>query len=86
MASYRIEISATAEKQLRKLQTDDQIPVLRAIQALARDPFPPGIRKLQGYDDAFRLRVGSFRVVYSVDGRRIIVTVLKVAYRKDVYR
>ena len=86
MASYRIEVSATAEKQLGKLRQADRIRILRAVKGLAREPRPQGCRKLQGYDDVFRIRVGKFRVLYSIDGRRIIVTVLKVAHRKDVYR
>jgi mRNA interferase RelE/StbE len=86
MASYRIEVSATAEKQLKKLGREDRIRVLRAVVALGRDPQPPGSRKLQGYDDVFRIRVGRYRVLYSIDGRRVIITVLKVAHRKDVYR
>jgi len=86
MANYKIEVSATAEKQLRKLEQADQVGILRAVQDLARDPRPSGCRKLQGYDDVFRIRVGKFRILYSIDGMRIIVTVLKVAHRKDVYR
>lgn len=86
MASYRVEVSATAEKQLRKLRRPDQVRVLRAVQALASDPRPVGCRKLQGYDDVYRIRVGTFRVLYSIDGKRIIVTVLKVARRRDAYR
>jgi mRNA interferase RelE/StbE len=86
MASYRIEVSATAEKQLKKLGRDDRVRVLRAVQALAAEPRPPGCRKLHGYDDVYRIRIGRFRVLYSIDGRRIIVTVLKVAQRKDIYR
>jgi mRNA interferase RelE/StbE len=86
MASYRIEVSATAEKQLRRLGRDDRIRVLRAVQALADEPRPPGCRKLQGYDDVYRIRIGTFRVLYSIDGRRIIITVLKVGHRRDVYR
>ncbi len=86
MASYRIEVSATAEKQLRKLGQTDRVRVLRAVQALAANPWPAGYRKLQGYDDVFRIRVGMFRVIYSIDGRRIILTVLKVGHRKEVYR
>ena len=86
MANYKLEVSATAEKQLRKLEQADQIRILRAVQDLAREPRPSGCRKLQGYDDVFRIRVGKFRILYSIDGMRIIVTVLKVAHRKDVYR
>ena len=86
MASYSIEVSATAEKQLRKLSQANRIRILRAVQGLAREPRPPGCRKLQGYHDVFRIRAGKFRILYSIDGRRIIVTVLKVGHRKDVYR
>jgi len=86
MANYKIEVSATAEKQLRKLEQADQVRILRAVQDLAREPRPSGCRKLQGYDDVFRIRVGKFRILYSIDGMRIIVTVLKVAHRKDVHR
>ena len=86
MASYRIEVSAIAEKQLRKLGRDDRIRVIRAVQHLATDPRPSGCRKLQGYDDVYRIRIGGYRVLYSIDGKRIIVTVLKVARRRDVYR
>ena len=86
MASYRIEVSATAEKQIRKLTARDQVRVLRAIQHLGFDPHPLGCRKLQGYDDVFRIRVGSYRVIYSVESGRLIVIILKVGHRRDVYR
>lgn len=86
MASYRIEVSATAEKQLKKLGREDRIRVLRAVQALAHEPRPSGCRKLQGYEDVYRIRIGRYRALYSIDGRRVIITVLKVAHRRDVYR
>ncbi len=63
MASFRIEVSATAEKQIRKLSRDDQVRVLRAIRPLAREPYPAGARKVRGYEDVFRIRVGTFRVL-----------------------
>ncbi len=86
MASYRIEVSATAEKQIRKLRGDDRLRVLRAIQRLATDPRPTGSRKLQGHEDVFRIRVGTYRVLYSVTTSVLVVIVLKVGHRKDVYR
>ena len=86
MATYRIEISRTAEHQLRKLSREDQIRLLKAVEALSDDPRPRGSRKLTGYDDIFRIRVGRFRVLYSVGDRTLIVIVLKVGQRKDVYR
>ncbi len=86
MAKYRLEISATAERQLRRLPRDDQVRVLRAVMALAKEPRPLGCRKLQGYDDLFRIRVGRYRVIYAIEGRRLVVVVLKLGHRKDVYR
>jgi mRNA interferase RelE/StbE len=86
MASYRIEVSASAERQIRRLPRVDQLRVLRVIQSLASDPKPPGCRKLSGHDDVFRVRIGRYRVLYAVEGRRLIVIVLKVGDRKDVYR
>ena len=86
MASYRVELSATAEKQIRKLRQVDQIRVLRAIRDLALEPRPQGVRKLQGYEDVFRIRVGNLRILYSVESQRLLIIVLKVGHRKDVYR
>ena len=86
MAQYRVEISRTAEKQLRKLELSDQRRVVRALVGLADDPHPAGSRKLSGYTDVFRIRVGVFRILYSVEGRRLIVIILKIGHRKDVYR
>ena len=86
MAKYKIEISRTAEKQLKKLSKDDQKRVVAAILDLAEDPLPKGTRKLAGYEDVYRIRVGQFRILYSRVARTLIVIVLKVGHRKDVYR
>ena len=86
MASFRIEISATAEKQIRKLPRDAQVRVLQAIRPLATQPTPPGSRKVRGYDDVFRIRVGMYRVLYRVEGRRLLIIILKIGHRRDVYR
>jgi mRNA interferase RelE/StbE len=86
MTSYRIEVSATAERQIRKLPRPDQIRVLRVIQRLSTDPRPPGCRKLTGFEDVFRVRVGRYRVLYAIEDRRLVIIVLKVGDRKDVYR
>ncbi len=86
MARYSIEISRTAEKQLKKLEPDDQLRVANAIIALADDPHPQGSRKLTGYEDVFRIRVGQYRVLYSVSGKKLVIIVLKIGHRKNVYR
>jgi mRNA interferase RelE/StbE len=86
MASYRVEIAASAEKALARLPKDDMIRVVRAITALATVARPGGCRKLRGHEDVYRIRVGLYRVIYSIDDRRIIVVVLKLGHRKDAYR
>lgn len=86
MARYRIEISQSAERQLKKLQGDDQRRVVKAMLALTEDPHPKGSRKLTGYDNVFRVRAGQFRILYSVSGRKLIIIILKIGQRKDVYR
>jgi len=86
MARYSIEISRTAEKQLKKLPRRDQEGVVRGVLGLADTPFPRGSRKLSGYEDVFRIRVGRYRILYSVSDERLIVIVLKIGHRKDVYR
>ena len=86
MASYEIEISSTAEKQLRRLDRPTQIRLLKAITQLSGDPHPRGVRKLKGHTDVFRLRVGSYRVLYSVGERRLVVIVLKIGHRRKIYR
>ena len=88
MASYSVELTRTAEKQLRRIAKRDRNRLVEAIRGLADSPRPHGARhgarKLQGYDDVYRIRVGQYRVVYEVFDDRVIVIVLKVGHRKDI--
>ncbi len=86
MKKYRVEVSRTAERQLRRLERADQIRLLRCIRNLSTEARPSGCRKLSGYENAFRIRVGMFRIIYEIDDDRIIITVLKLGNRKDIYR
>ncbi|MDE2904588.1 MAG: type II toxin-antitoxin system RelE/ParE family toxin [Acidobacteriota bacterium] len=86
MARYRIRVSRTAERQIKKLPLDARARVARSVQGLAIDPFPGGCRKLTGYDDVFRVRAGPYRILYSVNTGVLIVIVLKVGHRRNVYR
>lgn len=86
MAQYKIAISATAERQLRKISREDAIRILRSISLLAVDPRPAGCRKMSGYEDIYRIRIGNYRVIYEIDGKRIVIVILKIGHRKDIYR
>ncbi|MGE4131832.1 MAG: type II toxin-antitoxin system RelE/ParE family toxin [Bdellovibrionales bacterium] len=86
MASYKIVIGSQAEKALKKIPKKDLARVVSAIQNLASDPFPPFCRKLAGEDSAYRIRQGVYRIIYEVRGRELLILVLKIGHRKDVYR
>ena len=86
MARRSLEISRTAEQQLRSLPVEAQRRLAHAMLALPDDPFPPGSRKLSGYDDVFRIRVGVYRVIYDVADAALVIIILKIGHRKDVYR
>jgi mRNA interferase RelE/StbE len=86
MARFEIEITHSAEKQLRALDRVDQQRLAKAMLALAEEPRPRGAKKLSGYDDVFRIKVVSFRVLYSVARQRLVILILKIGHRRDVYR
>jgi mRNA interferase RelE/StbE len=86
MASYEIEITRTAEKQLRRLSRADQLRLAKAMVALVDEPAPRGSRKLTGYDDVYRIRVGHYRILYSVSRKRLVILVLKIGHRGEIYR
>jgi mRNA interferase RelE/StbE len=86
MREYFVSFRRSAEKDLRKLDTKLQNRVLRAVEPLAQNPRPDGCRKLQGSEDAYRIRVGDYRVIYTVDDAVLIVAVERVRHRREVYR
>ena len=85
MGKYKIEITASAEKSLKKIPKIDLIKVIKVIQKLSIDPKPPGSRKLAGEDDVFRVRQGNYRIIYEVEGKKLLILVLKIGHRKEIY-
>ena len=91
MKRYRIEVAPAAERDLRALQrrlrTRDFERIQVAIDRLRDDPRPPGVRKIEGTQRAYRVRVGPYRIVYEVYDEQDLVLLLRVARRgKRVYR
>jgi len=86
MPAYRVVVTPAVERQLGKLRGSDREMVAAALVALAHNPRPAGCKKLQGTTDLWRVRVGRYRVVYSLVDDRLLVIVVKVGDRKDVYR
>jgi len=83
---YDIELTPAAERTLRKL--DKPIPrrLVAEIGHLAYDPRPSGVKALAGHPGALRLRVGDYRVVYRVEDKRLLVLVLDLGHRREIYR
>ena len=84
--AYDVTFARSARKDLERLSEPLRSRVFRRIDLLASDPRPSGCRKLAGAADLWRIRVGDYRVVYSVDDSRRIVDVSAVRHRSDIYR
>ena len=84
MSTYRIELRPAAVKALRKIDPQDQPRIRGAIALLGEDPRPPGARALQGRD-GLRVRVGNYRIIYTVQDDVLVVVVVTLGHRKDVY-
>ncbi|MEP6472507.1 MAG: type II toxin-antitoxin system RelE/ParE family toxin [Gemmatimonadota bacterium] len=85
MASYRIEIKRSAAKELERLPPKDRLRIATRIQALGSDPRPSGAEKLSG-QDRYRVRQGDFRILYEVFDELVLVIVVRIRNRRDVYR
>jgi mRNA interferase RelE/StbE len=83
---YHLDIKPSAEKQLDRLAANVRARITKAMERLCNNPRPPGCVKLKGEDDLWRIRVGDYRVVYAIRDEELIVLVVRVADRKDVYR
>ena len=83
---YELIIKPTAEKSLDKLPRSTRRRIVDALKDLRSDPRPAGVAKLVGEEDLWRIRIGSYRVVYEIHDDRLVVLVLRVAHRKDIYR
>lgn len=85
MASYRVDITRSGEKELEALAAKNRGRVVTRMRALADDPRPHGCEKLSG-EEKYRLRQGDFRIIYSIDDHALVVTVVKIGHRRDVHR
>ncbi len=82
---YRLEVSHTAHRQIRRLPAQTQDRVNKVIARLAENPRPPGAKKLTARD-GYRVRVGDYRILYQIDEGARVVIIYRVMSRGDVYR
>lgn len=85
MASYRIAWKRSAIKELKYLPKEIAGRIVRSVGQLAENPFPAGVKKLVGSEGTYRIREGSYRVVFTVAPSSLVIEIIRVAHRKDVY-
>ena len=83
---YRVELRPAALRELHKLEPTIRRRIGAAIDQLAKTPRPVGVEKLQGQENRYRVWVGEYRIVYEVEDRVLLVLVIRVGHRRDVYR
>jgi mRNA interferase RelE/StbE len=84
MTKYTVVLTKKAQKQLDKLSDNIAAPILEAIAGLEENPRPQGFKKLQGRE-GYRIRVGNYRVIYDIFDSELIIDIITLGHRKDIY-
>jgi mRNA interferase RelE/StbE len=83
---YKITFKNSAYKELERLPKSTVRKIVIAINDLEVDPKPVGVKKLKDSKDLYRIRVGDYRVIYSINEEIKIVNILRIGHRKDIYK
>jgi mRNA interferase RelE/StbE len=83
---YKVEFSEEAQDQLSLIPKGEAKKIVKRAEKLADAPFPPKCEKLEGSDGIYRVRQGDYRILYSVIEKKLVVLVLKIGHRREVYR
>lgn len=83
---YTVGTAPAVDKQLSRMPRSIQRRLTEAIEGLESNPRPHGVKKLEGHDDLWRVRVGDYRIIYTIEDDRLLVLVVKIGHRGDVYR
>jgi mRNA interferase RelE/StbE len=86
VARYKLLIKPSAAKEIESAPKKDRLRIIKRIQELSSDPRPPGCEKLSGHDDKYRVRQGTYRIVYTISDVDLVICIVKVGHRKEVYR
>jgi len=85
MKVYTVEIAPAVKKRIKRVPNADKKKILDTIESLGQDPRPNGYKKLIGYSEFFRFRVGNYRIIYQIHDEILIVAVVEVVDRRDAY-
>jgi mRNA interferase RelE/StbE len=86
MDCYEVEWKNSAKKELKRLPRQVITKVILAVEKLPNNHYPIGSKKLVGTEHTYRLRIGDYRIVYSIQNDRLIIEIIRVAHRKDIYK
>jgi mRNA interferase RelE/StbE len=86
MNIYDVVLSKTAEKNLSKLPPKIIAIIIPVLELLGENPRPIGCKKLRGFSDLWRVRVGNYRVIYSIEDKILLVDIREIGHRKDIYK
>jgi mRNA interferase RelE/StbE len=85
MEPFEIRWKRSAAKELKRLPQEVVLRITRAVEGLRREPFPAGVRKILGAEHTYRIRVGDYRLLYTVLASILVIEIVRVGHRKDVY-
>jgi mRNA interferase RelE/StbE len=85
MGSFNLRFKASVKKDLKAIPRKDVLRILEVVDGLANNPYPLNSKQLVGRD-AWRVRIGVYRVIYTIDNQEVVIETIKVGHRKDVYR
>lgn len=85
MASYKLEWRRSTKKDLKRISRGEILKIVAAVETLSDEPRPAGSTKLSGSEFTYRIRIGNYRVIYEIHDEIILIEVVKVGHRKDVY-
>ena len=86
MNPYQVRFSKESHKALNSLEAKLAMRIANAIKKLATDPRPQGCRKMVGSENDYRIRIGDYRVIYKIKSSVLMIFVIRIAHRKDIYR
>lgn len=84
--AYSVLLAPSAERQLKALAEATQKRIVKRLKTLQQSPRPQGVKKLSGEDALYRIREGTYRIIYTIQDKELIVLVVKIGDRKEVYR
>ena len=86
MKRYAVELTESAEKDLYKLPAKIITRIVEVLKSLEESPRPHGCKKLKGYKNLWRIRVGDYRIIYAIEDVILLIDVREIGHRKNIYK